>query len=79
MISLFFSQRDKQLHILFAGILALVSVPLAIAASLAKEGWDQYQFTRGRHSQGWCWLDLLADAIGIGASVLLGHFGYFLR
>jgi|AntRauTorckE5430_2_1112549.scaffolds.fasta_scaffold08672_2 hypothetical protein len=70
----FCSERDKQQHFWLS--LAIVSLALLIvgfgpavlisaSAGLAKEIWDHY------YGSGFCWYDLLADALGIGVATFV--------
>ena len=69
----FCSERDKQQHFWLS--LAIVSLALLIvglglavvisaSAGIIKEIWDHY------YGSGFCWYDLLANALGIGSGVL---------
>lgn len=59
------NDRDKRLHFLVCVCASLFSIPLAVGLALGKEYGDKN--ASGNH---WCWLDLLADFIGIAVVLL---------
>lgn len=66
-------ERDKQQHVALSYGLVLLfffiipSLPVAAAGTmslgLCKEIWDKY------HGSGFCWYDMLANAVGTGAGM----------
>lgn len=52
--------RDKLLHFVVCFIASVLSPLLAIGLALGKEYGDSKA-----HGNHWCWLDLLADFVGI--------------
>ena len=71
-----FTDRDKRLHFAVCLLLAIISPMLAIGAALGKEYGDKH--AKGNH---WCWLDLLADALGtlVGTAIHIGIFIVILK
>lgn len=58
--------KDKLYHLLICLVTAFGSTEFAIGAALGKEYGDKTAI--GNH---WCWLDLIADFIGILIGTLL--------
>lgn len=54
------TDRDKWLHFAVCAAAAIVSPMLAIGLAIGKEYGDKN--ATGNH---WCWLDLLADGLGV--------------
>lgn len=56
----FFTQKDKQLHMLVCFLAAIISPMLAIGLAIGKEYGDSKSPTNR-----WDWMDILADTIGL--------------
>lgn len=63
------TDKDKRMHFAVCACLSLLCPMLAIGAALGKEYGDKH--ATGNH---WCWLDLLADGIGVivGSAIHIG-------